>query len=353
LEIRPITSAVLCCPNGWSAYTLFPYCLADLLEFTYFEASTVAANVTNFAPTTPATTFGGSSSPVYELYGIGIPVMWQITDLSKFVTSGPSSSATSNISLGTGVTSSLPQSTGTSTSPNETTTSQTSSGTTSKSLPTSNISPPASTKASGLSSGAKIGIGLLIPLVLLAFASISIFFYRRRALRKKSIQEKYPEQSELVGAEIHQQFPELSSAGARSELHADYAWGELDGNQRSELHADSTASELRADRDRAELSGNSWRNVFWRLILLKSCQRLPVFCLWNYLFPDYQLRVGRFLRNNDMDERVFGVFALSNKCLRIRLDEVERVISVELLYIYSWLIIRFFLFLLDKRFKIL
>jgi len=75
------------------------------------------------------------------------------------------------------------------------------------------------------------------------------------------MQEKHPEQSESVGAEIHQRFPELSSAGARSELYADYGWGELDGNHRSELHANSAVSELRADRDRAELSGSLWRNI--------------------------------------------------------------------------------------------
>jgi len=102
----------------------------------------------------------------YTIYGDGIPVWWQSSDLKAFAAAtGP---------------------TPTSGSPTTTGTQQTLSNTSQTSSPTS--SPSATSSSSGLSSGAKIGIGIGIPLGVIAIGAIAFFLFFRRRGRKQVAQ---------------------------------------------------------------------------------------------------------------------------------------------------------------------
>jgi hypothetical protein len=154
----------------------------------------------SFASTTTAI-----ASPTYNVYGDGMPVWWQSSDLAAFA------AATGEPTTSTATT--LPSS-----SPPHST-------------PTSTGSPSPTPGLNGLTNGAKIGIGIGVPLVVIAIGVMGFIFYvrsRRKARVTHSelqgtVMDKYPQQVPVVGASMQELYSDnesyrYSHAGGHAEL---------------------------------------------------------------------------------------------------------------------------------------
>jgi hypothetical protein len=111
------------------------------------------------------------ANPTYNIYGDGIPVWWQQSDLEAFANTGASTST-----------------------PGQTST-QTSSRTATQIPTKSPSSSPSPTSAAkpGLSAGTKIGLGVGIPLVAIVAGFVAAFIWFRGRSTQSSGQMKLPE----------------------------------------------------------------------------------------------------------------------------------------------------------------
>jgi hypothetical protein len=114
-------------------------------------------------PSTPSTTTVVVSTGTYNIFGDGIPVWWQSSDLKAFAVGSESVSSSPTTS----------QPSPTSTQPSLTST---------QSLYTPTISPTI-IPSNGLSSSAKNGIGVGIPLVVIVIGLVAFSIYSRRHKR--------------------------------------------------------------------------------------------------------------------------------------------------------------------------
>lgn len=253
LSLGEATTAALCCPDGWirvrtsvqldSAYgcqtLLHPgvsYTLVEVLS------SGTAPDVVNRLGSTTIQSL--SSTPEYVV-AYGIDVWHQSSDLHLFATtttsSSPSTPTTTNNSSG-------------------------SSQNTSSSTPTSSgtiVSSP-----QGLSTGAKIGLGVGIPFGVIFAAIIGFILFRRRHRRNfgqaatpgTRDPANVPEWVSTEGgvkSPIFQTQPDMSQP-VQSQNRPDHP--ELSGTPRSsELVKTSNSSELAGTPDPAELAGNGQR----------------------------------------------------------------------------------------------
>ncbi|KAN0113234.1 hypothetical protein V8E51_006185 [Hyaloscypha variabilis] len=205
------TTAVLCCPSGYEYFGNAGHqCITTVstgAELVYVSNS-VSDNV--LVLDTPATTTVTSSA--YTVWGDGIPVWWQSSDLAAF-TEPPKTTASSSSTIPTTSTNRASSSTATSTS---------SGGST----PTSSLKPNYS---SGLSSGAKIAVGVTIPVVVIAVVLGIFLFFRRRGKRGAKARH------DNIGGE-ERKYPndrgELGTEGALSELETRTPCHELPAGQK-------------------------------------------------------------------------------------------------------------------------
>ncbi|KAF4632029.1 hypothetical protein G7Y89_g6106 [Cudoniella acicularis] len=133
----------------------------------------------------------------YNIYGDGIPILWQSTDLAIFAAATASTTPT--------ISPIISQSSSTSTQ-------QTS---TSSTLPNSPTITPIS---DGLSSGSKIGIGIGIPLAVIAIGLVAFFIYirrRRRDVASRAIGNELQETQACKGL-----IPELPNTSGIHEMQA-------------------------------------------------------------------------------------------------------------------------------------
>jgi hypothetical protein len=151
-----------------------------------------------------ASTTTATASPIYNVYGDGIPVWWQSSDLAAFAAA-----------------------TGQPTTPTNSPTS--SSRTTTSSTPSS--TPPARTNS--LTSGAKIGIGVGIPIVVIALGILAFIWFKRSRHRNSIV---HPEVESAAVDKYPQEVP-------------------ADGPIRQELYSDSDPYQYGQARRRAELPG--------------------------------------------------------------------------------------------------
>lgn len=127
-----------------------------------------------------------TASPDYTIYGDGMPVWWQSSDLAAFA------AATGQPTTSTATT--LPSSS----SPH------------SASILTGSLSPTPG--PNGLTTGAKIGMGIGIPLAVIVIGVIGFIFYVRSRgkarVKHSELQlmavDKYPQQVPVVGASIQE-----------------------------------------------------------------------------------------------------------------------------------------------------
>ncbi|OCK81515.1 hypothetical protein K432DRAFT_424894 [Lepidopterella palustris CBS 459.81] len=197
-------SSALCCPPGFSSSDFFHGCISTP------TAAMLLSNVWSATPgypetfpTTPlslitvtllpqqsalvaTTSTQGSVSSVITVYpwvtADGVPIMWQSADLALFSQATLSSSA----------------------SPSELSSSASPSTVASSIVTTSSISATASTHPlPGLSIGAKIGIGVSIPIVVIAIIIGALFSFCRRRRARSGIEApaaaQYPDKPELYG----------------------------------------------------------------------------------------------------------------------------------------------------------
>jgi hypothetical protein len=93
----------------------------------------------------------------------------------------------------------------------------------SRSSDTTTSKPPQDTQDSGLSTGAKVAIGVVVPVVVLAALLGALFYWRRRKPRYEApplVDDKPPSQPnvELPGTQIHELMDHSQSTGAPAEL---------------------------------------------------------------------------------------------------------------------------------------
>ncbi|CZR63619.1 uncharacterized protein PAC_13516 [Phialocephala subalpina] len=159
LTIGSDTTAVLCCPSGYTALYFNHGCRSDFLQGTTivtYKSPTSIINGnwdnTNSATTTTHIEAGASA---WTVFGDGIPIWYQATD-QLAITSGPTTSSSPTISH---TTSSIPATTS----------------------PTSPIS-----TSTGLSTGSKAGIGISVAVGVTALAALTGFFMFKRRKRYKA-----------------------------------------------------------------------------------------------------------------------------------------------------------------------
>lgn len=154
-----------------------------------------------------------ASADPYIVYGDGIAIWWQQSDLEVFalaatMTSGPSNTDTSA-----------------STSPTQTASSSFSQATQSE-----NTTPSTST----LSTGAKIAIAVIIPLFIIASAAgFAIYCIRNRKVQRKRTGSSSPMMQMDNGIKMPEHQRELGTDGAVSELYVGH--GDGGGNKANEL----------------------------------------------------------------------------------------------------------------------
>ncbi|KAL3419652.1 hypothetical protein PVAG01_08150 [Phlyctema vagabunda] len=163
LSLGASTTAALCCPGGYSSYTSGNICGSSVSgsETRHVISATTGPN--------HAYTVGDLSTTVLSetvIYGLGVPVWWQSADLPAFT-------PTVNIASSAAA---LPNPTG---SPTDTGT----------------VVPPV--KPGALSTGAKIGIGIGVPALVIALALGAYLVYARR---KRQVQRRKPEEVEMLEA---------------------------------------------------------------------------------------------------------------------------------------------------------
>ncbi|KAH6684193.1 hypothetical protein B0J14DRAFT_646101 [Halenospora varia] len=133
---------------------------------------------TNTAASNVGTTIA-AANPTYNVYGDGVAVWWEQSDLAIFAAASAKATTTS-----------------------PTTSPTVSPTTTQKVSPTSSPS-PSPTRSGGLSTGAKIGIGVGVPLAVIAIGVIGAFIWFRKRGRRAVIpvemaDNKPPEQESTV-----------------------------------------------------------------------------------------------------------------------------------------------------------
>ncbi|KAF8850524.1 hypothetical protein BDZ45DRAFT_751607 [Acephala macrosclerotiorum] len=176
-------TVVLCCPPGYTSLTSYSHsCASNVFGISvttlyYKSPSSIGPGFwTSTSPSSPfPTILGGPSGGVVPIYGDGILAVWKSSDAVVF-TAGSS--------------------------PTTSSTSQTPS-TTAPGNGTSGTPPGASHTSSGLSTGAKIGIGIGIPALVLILAALGFFIYRRRV-------KKQPVRTDAGEMSIPVYRPELS-----------------------------------------------------------------------------------------------------------------------------------------------
>ncbi|PQE22761.1 transmembrane alpha-helix domain-containing protein [Rutstroemia sp. NJR-2017a BVV2] len=162
LAIGSDTTVALCCPSKFSYASDGHACVSTFAsitsKLTYINPQLDANNQWTSTSASPPLITTASGDP-YHIYGDGIPIMWQESDLKAFAEAATATSSTST-TISTSLSAGLPAQTATT---NTTTTL------------------PKTTSAPTLSTGAKIAIGLVVPAVVIAVvAVVAIWFIRKR-----------------------------------------------------------------------------------------------------------------------------------------------------------------------------
>ncbi|KUJ21984.1 uncharacterized protein LY89DRAFT_778329 [Mollisia scopiformis] len=186
LSIGASTTAVLCCPSGYF-FDIHNSCsngcasgiLSTSTTLLYINPQVNQNSWFSTSATDPSTITVSVSDNGYGIWGSGIPVWWEESDSTLFTSGPPTTSSTPT------------------TPPTNTAT----------------VPPPNPTYPSGLSSGAKIGIGIGIPLALLIFGIVGFVCFRRFRVRRR-VESAQPEQQDafMPNPELQQAFmpkPEL------------------------------------------------------------------------------------------------------------------------------------------------
>ncbi|KAH8599987.1 hypothetical protein B0O99DRAFT_611517 [Bisporella sp. PMI_857] len=173
------TTAYVCCPSGYTYAGLGHQCQSLALARTTFVYKKPDWDGQKFIGTdgsgTNLRTTTYTTEDPYTLFGDGIPVWWQSSDLKLFATPPTSTS---------------------------TTTSQTTTGTSTSdtSAPTNTGSP--SSGGGGLSTGAKIGIGIGVPIVVIALAALAFGLWYRARKRYRVVNPELEGSSVGAGAPV-------------------------------------------------------------------------------------------------------------------------------------------------------
>ncbi|KAF7871788.1 hypothetical protein EAF04_003895 [Stromatinia cepivora] len=215
LKIGASTTAVVCCPSGLSyssdGHACGPTFWTTTSRLLYINPSLNALNSwVSTDANTPLTTMV-SGSP-YIIFGDGIPVWWQASDLKAF------SSAATITSISPSITDTLTPTL--KSSSNSKTSTQTS---LSSSLQTTQ---PANTSSSnnGLSTGAEITIGVTIALFILALsAGAAKYFIRKRKEKRARMGSSSSTMSGVI--KLSERGRELGAEGAVSELYVEEGGG--------------------------------------------------------------------------------------------------------------------------------
>ncbi|KAH8805101.1 hypothetical protein F5884DRAFT_440466 [Xylogone sp. PMI_703] len=192
LSLGADTTAVLCCPSGYSYLDYNHRCasgFADITTYLTFYSPISGDDAWTKGPVLTDQWVQGTST--WTIFGDGIPVWYQSSDLALFRAATATKSSTTS-------------STSTSTSPTSTSTSP------ATSTPTSNSS-------SGLSTGAKIGIGVGIPLAVLALGIIGFAYYMRRRRKNRVL----PTELQGLGRKEMTDAEELAQPHVVHELYTD------------------------------------------------------------------------------------------------------------------------------------
>lgn len=191
LALGSATTAVLCCPSGYTALSFDHQCQSNypvntktLLTLAY-KAPSTDVNGNWIATATSTATHNVSTTGDWTIFGDGIPIWYQASDQVLF--------------------------TATSTSASSSTAASTSGPTASSSSSTTPTSAP-----SGLSSGAKTGIGIAVAVGVLAIAAIIGFFIFQRRRRYRAA----PREAAAMPSELHDDYTKREYASP----------GELSGN---------------------------------------------------------------------------------------------------------------------------
>jgi len=154
-------TVVLCCPPGYTSLSSYSHSCASSVfgisvsTFYYKSPSSIGAGFwTSTAPSSPfPTILGGPSGTVVPIYGDGMLVVWKSTDAAAFTT-GPAATAS-------GTASGTPS-------------------TTASTNGTSATCPAVCHTSSKLSTGAKVGLGIGIPGLVILLALAGFIIYSRR-----------------------------------------------------------------------------------------------------------------------------------------------------------------------------
>lgn len=187
LSLGKETTAVVCCPSGYAYDGSDHQCRSAFTSTTsklaYISPTTNGNNQwTNTAASNVGTTIA-AANPTYNVYGDGVAVWWEQSDLAIFAAASAEATTTS-----------------------PTTSPTVSPTTTQKVSPTSSPS-PSPTGSSGLSTGAKIGIGVGIPLAVIAIGIIGAFVWFRkrggRAVIPMEMADNKPPEQERTVSELY------------------------------------------------------------------------------------------------------------------------------------------------------
>ncbi len=158
---------------------------------TYFSPTLNGNN--QWTDTADPDTLVATAAPDYTVFGDGIPIWYQESDLAAFAQAASTSTSATQKESST------------------TSTTQTGSSTISTSASSATAT---GNSSSGLSSGAKIGIGVGIPLAVIAVGLVGAFFwFRRRGRQRTNV-------TELPG-EMNNKPPAVYGVQPVSELHSE------------------------------------------------------------------------------------------------------------------------------------
>ncbi|KAM3067644.1 hypothetical protein ACMFMG_000042 [Clarireedia jacksonii] len=223
LAIGSDTTVALCCPSKFSYASDGHACVSTFSsitsKLTYINPQLNAINQWVSTSASPPLITTASGDP-YHIYGDGIPIMWQESDLKAFAeaaTATPSTATTISTSLSAG----LPAQTASTTASTNTTTTL-----------------PKPTSAPTLSTGAKIAIGLVVPgIVIAVVAAVAIWFIRKRKRGRNAALELG------VDGEQGSRSQMMMMMGEQGKFDPDRKGG-FEGNVRSELVAEQPVVEL-------------------------------------------------------------------------------------------------------------
>ncbi|APA09131.1 hypothetical protein sscle_04g039010 [Sclerotinia sclerotiorum 1980 UF-70] len=236
LKLGDETTAVVCCPSGFSYSSDGHACGSTFWSTTstlfYINPSLNALNSwVSTDANTPLTT-RASGSP-YIIFGDGIPIWWQASDLQVFSSAAaapsitPSMTATSTATLGSGadsatLTQTSPRSPMQTTQPENTSSSDSETSTQTSSSSSLQTPQPANTSSSnnGLSVGSGIAIGVAIALFALGLsAGIAKCFLSKRKQKKARMESSSSMMTGVINLSEHGR--EMVNRGPVSELYVE------------------------------------------------------------------------------------------------------------------------------------